>query len=84
MLSDTSSSPLISSPAARFCLTHPAPTTPGPVEPSLTGGSHSRDSWCPGPEGDTLNRVSILVQTPAPLLHWCLGAGGDALYVGVG
>jgi hypothetical protein len=34
--------------------------------------------------GDKVNRVSTLVQTPAPLLHRCLRAGGDALDVGFG
>ncbi|MDF1532814.1 MAG: hypothetical protein P1P72_10960 [ANME-2 cluster archaeon] len=33
---------------------------------------------------DSINRVSTLVQTPALLLHWCLGAGGGALDVGLG
>jgi hypothetical protein len=43
------------SPAARFCIIHPAPHQrthhPGSGRAFTDGGSRSRDSCCPGPEG---------------------------------
>jgi hypothetical protein len=47
--------PFFSFPAARFCIIHPAPHQrthhPGSGRAFTDGGSRSRDSCCPGPEG---------------------------------